>query len=127
MEAKKIFIISLNQISADFWKEHINYKKSKVWHWTSPENGINNITTVWPDILIIDAYWSDPTYDHYVEKILRIKHNIKVFCFTPIPKSLAKKIFIDTRLHVSRLDQESLDLINNVISPEDFIEFKKSA
>lgn len=127
MNPKKIFIISMNQLSADFWKEHIDFKKSKVWYWNTPENGINNITTVWPDAIILDTYWAESLHHNYLSKILKLKHNIKVFCFTPVPKSLSKTVIIDERLHVSRLDQESLDMINEIINLENKIEYKKSA
>jgi len=54
---KKIFIISFNQISTEFWKERINLDYANYWHWKSPEEALNNLTTIWPDIIIVDGYW----------------------------------------------------------------------
>jgi hypothetical protein len=126
MKQTKIFIISLNSLTTDFWKQHLSLDKTIYWHWTTPEHGVNNYTTVWPDIIVLDAYWAKEAYTPYLNKLLKVKSNTKIFCLTP--KSENKIKLIHPNLHVSRLDDEFLNKINEIIHEKVIInQLKQSA
>jgi len=116
-ETKKIFIISFNQLSTDFWKEHLSIDNSNYWHWKSPEIAMQNITTVWPDLIIIDGYWSKIPFKAYVKEVLNIRSSIEVFCLAPNTASLFNQNYLHPRLHLSRFDQSILKKINQNINP----------
>lgn len=117
MQRKKVFIISLNQLTTDFWKELLDLNHARLWHWKTPEHGINNLTTVWPDVIIIDGYWAQDAYVSYLRKVLAFNSDTNIFCLTPLSKSSVESFFIDQRLHVSKLDKEVIELINEAIQP----------
>lgn len=117
MEKKKVFLISFNQLTTDFWKQHLNFENVDLLHWTNPEHGINNLSTVWPDVVIIDGYFAKKSYEPCLRKVLRLRSDQKIFCITPLPKAYKKTVFIDKRLSVSKLDEEVINEINAAINP----------
>jgi hypothetical protein len=117
MKKKKVFLISFNQLTTDFWKQHLNFENSELFHWTNPEHGINNLNTIWPDVIIIDGYFSKESYETCLRKVIGLKSNLKIFCLTPLPIASDKKVFIDKRLSVSKLDAKMIDAINEAIKP----------
>ena len=117
MKKKKVFLISFNQLTTCFWKQHINFDNAELFHWKTPENGVNNLNTVWPDIIIVDGYFSKKSYDDCLRKVIGLKSDQKIFCLTPHPKAYDKTVFIDERLMVSKLDEEVINKINAAINP----------
>lgn len=117
MKKKKVFLISFNQLTTGFWKQHINFDNAQLFHWRTPEHGINNLTTVWPDIIIVDGYFSKKSYDDCLRKVIGLKSDLIIFCLTPLPKAYDKTVFIDERLLVSKLDEEVINQINAAINP----------
>jgi hypothetical protein len=128
MKKKKVFLISFNQLTTDFWKHHLNFENAHLTHWKNPEQGIDNLTTVWPDVIIIDGYFAKRSYEDCLIKALKLKSNQKIFCLTPLPKAHRKIVFIDERLSISKLDEEVIKAINDAIRPsQDNLEIKKTA
>ncbi len=119
MEKKKIFIISYNNLPIDFWKAHLNFENAQVWHWQNSEQAISNLTTVWPDIIIVDGYWAKKSFQPCIESILSKKMKIKLFCFIPLDKSNTKLIHIDQRMTVSNFNSDVLEKINELIKSND--------
>jgi hypothetical protein len=117
MKKKKVFLISFNQLTTDFWKQHFNFENAQLFHWRIPEHGINNLNTVWPDVIIIDGYFSSKSYETFLRKVLSLKSDQKIFCLTHLPKAYNKTEFIDERLVVSKLDEEVINTINAAINP----------
>ena len=117
MKKKKVFIISFNKLDTNFWRQYLNFENSCLYHWSNPEQALNNLDTIWPDVIIIDAYFTQKPYEFSLLKSIRLKSNIKIFCLTPLPKALNKTVFIDERLFVSKLDNEVIEKINNAIKP----------
>lgn len=125
---KKIFIISFNGLTTNFWKQHLNLENVQLWHWSAPEHAFNNLTTVWPDVIIIDGYWSHTCYETYLNKVLKIRSKAKIFCTTPQSNLSSPTIFIDQRLKISRFDENFIETVNQIIQPEkSIIEFKQTA
>jgi hypothetical protein len=122
MKPKKIFIISLNNLSLEFWKNTFNFGNSSIWHWKNAQHGINNLTTIWPDLIIIDGYWAKENKMACLRKVLSIVSSAKIFFLTPLPKGPHGTVILDSRLFVSKLDNEVIDEINyrisNRIAPE---------
>lgn len=127
MEKKKVFIISFNQLTIDFWKQHFNFKNAELFHWVNPEDGINNLKTIWPDVVVVDGYFSKEPYTPYLKKILKLKSNQKIFCLTPLPKASDKIVFIDERLSISKLDQKIIEEINTAINSVEKNQLKQTA
>ena len=128
MEKKKVFIISFNQLTTDFWKHHLNLENAQLWHWKNSELAINNFKTVWPDVIIVDGYFAKQSYSSCLQNILKLRSNQKIFCLTPLSKVIDNKVLIDERLSVSKLDQEVVNQINSAInSNQEIIQFKKIA
>jgi len=128
MKKKKVFLISFNRLTTDFWKQHLNFENVQLTHWTNPEQAIDNLSTIWPDVVIIDGYFAKRSYDDCLKKALKLKSNQKIFCLTPLPKAHRKVVFIDERLSISKLDEEVISAINEAISPSpDDKEIKKTA
>jgi len=116
MQVKKVFIISFNQLTTDFWKQHLDLEGAKLWHWKSPENAINNLTTVWPDVIIIDGYWAKTTCNPCLDQVLKFKSKTKVFCLMPDSKELDRPISIHQKFYLSRFDEKALSAINESIN-----------
>ena len=117
MKKKKIFIISYNNLPIDFWKAHLNYKNAKLWLWKSPEHALNNLSTVFPDIVIIDGYWAKESITSCLNKVLEKKFISKIFCLSPKIEFDAKLIYIDQRLSMSNFNNDVLKKINELIKP----------
>lgn len=117
MKKKKVFLISFNQLTTEFWRYHLNFDNVHLFHWSKPEHGLNNLRTIWPDIIIVDGYFSKDSYENYLKKIISLKSNIKTFCLTPKPKAYDKTVFIHENLFISKLDEEVINKINNAIQP----------
>ncbi len=117
MKKKKVFLISFNQLTTEFWRQHLNFDNVQLFHWSKPEHGLNNLTTVWPDIIIVDGYFSKDSYENCLKKIISLKSNIKTFCLTPKPKAHDKTVFIHESLFISKLDEEVINKLNNVMMP----------
>jgi hypothetical protein len=122
-----VFIISFNQLTIDFWEQHLNLKNIQLFHWINPEDGINNLSTVWPDVVIIDGYFSKTTYEPCLRKVLKLKFNQKIFCLTPIPRPIDTPVFIDERLVISKLDEKVINAINRAINSTEKVQLKQSA
>ena len=118
MKKKKVFLISFNQLTTDFWRQHLDLDTAQLWHWKTPDHAINNLTTVWPDVIIIDGYFAKESYEVCLRQVLRIKSNQKIFCLTPLPKAHNKTVFINERLFISRLDEEVINEINSTLNPK---------
>ncbi len=127
MKKKKVFLISFNQLTTDFWKQHLNFENAQLRHWTNPEHGINNISTVWPDVIIIDSYFASESYKDALRRILKLNTNHKIFCLSPLPKAHDKTVFIDKRLSISKLDEEVLSQINAAMKPAETNQLKQTA
>jgi len=117
MKKKKVFLISFNRLTTDFWKQHLNFENANLSHWTHPEHGINNLCTIWPDVIIIDGYFAKESYEACLRKVIGLKSNSKIFCLTPLPKAFDKTVFIHEGLFISKLDDEVISKINNAIKP----------
>jgi hypothetical protein len=117
MKKKKVFLISFNKLTTDFWKQHLNFENAELYHWNSPELGIVNLSTLWPDVIIIDGYFSNKSYENCLRMVLKLKSDQKIFCLTPLPKAHDKTVFIDERLSVSKLDEEVIGNINKAMNP----------
>lgn len=125
MQVSKVFIISFNQLTTDFWKQHLYLENAELWHWKSPEDAINNLTTVWPDVIIIDSYWAKIAHNPCLDQVLKFKGKTKIFCLTP---DLNNPVLIDKRLCISRFDEEVLNTINQLIDQsQNNIELKQIA
>lgn len=128
MKKKKVFLISFNQLTTDFWKQHLNFENVSLSHWVNPVHAINNLTTVWPDVIIIDGYFAKESYEDCLRQVLRLKSNQKIFCLTPLTKASNKIVFIDERLSISKLDNEIINEINAAINPiKELIQLKLTA
>jgi orotidine-5'-phosphate decarboxylase len=130
MKKKKVFLISFNQLTPNFWEQHLKLENTKLFHWKTPEHAINNLTTVWPDIIIIDGYFAKESYKACLREVLRLKSNQKIFCLTPLSKTKArgKTVFMDERLCVSKLDEKVINEINAAINPiQEIIQLKQIA
>ena len=110
MKTKKVFIISYNNLTTDFWKQHLELDKTTFWHWNNPKLGEDNFTTVWPDIVIVDGYWAKEPFTPCLVKLLKIKSNTKFFCITNQSDHKIKSIH--SNLYISRLDNDLLNEIN---------------
>jgi len=117
MKKKKVFLISFNKLTIDFWKHHLNFENVCFLHWKNPYHGINNLSVIWPDIVIIDGYFSNESYDDCLAEVLKLKCKQKIFCLTPLPKAYDKTVYMDERLSVSKLDEEVLNQINEELNP----------
>ncbi|MFT5250249.1 MAG: response regulator of citrate/malate metabolism [Flavobacteriales bacterium] len=118
MENKKnVFIISFNQLSTDFWEEHLNFNHADFFHWKTPEHALNNISTVCPDIIIVDCYWAKEPHGIYLSNVLKKNTNAKIFYITPEAELDSNFRSIDKRLLVSRFTVDVLKKINNLIKP----------
>ncbi len=117
MKKKKVFLISFNQLTTEFWRQHLGFDNVQLFHWSKPEHGLNNLTTVWPDIIIIDGYFSKRSYEDCLRKVIGLKSALRIFCLTPLPKAYNKTVFIDERLFVSKLDEDVINRINTAINP----------
>jgi len=117
MKKKKVFLISFNQLTTDFWKQHLNFENAQLMHWKDPEQGIDNLDTIWPDVVIVDGYFAKESYRACLRKVLKLKSIKKIFCLTPLPKAYDKAAFIDERLSISKLDKEVIQEINTEIKP----------
>jgi DNA-binding response OmpR family regulator len=117
MKTKKVFLISFNRLTADFWKQHLNFENAQLFHWTSPPHGINKLNTVCPDVIIIDTYFSKKSYHTCLSEVLKLAANQKIFCLTPLNKGHDKIVFIDERLAVSKLDDKVIQQMNQAINP----------
>jgi len=115
MKQKKVFIISLNNLTTAFWKNTLNLEDVSLWHWKISSNGINNLTTIWPDVIIIDSYWAKECHLPCLRKVLSIISSAKIYCLTPLPKGDSNSVLLDSRLFVSKLDNEIIKDINNTI------------
>jgi len=118
MENKKIFIISFNQLGTDFWKEHLSLNNIDLWHWQTPQQGVDNVTTVWPDIIIIDGYWAKESFKPYLETILKLNINTKLYCLTPKAGCRTQLIPFDKRLTFSKFSSSFINEVNNIIAPK---------
>lgn len=127
MRNKKIFIVSFNVLSIDFWKEYINFDNTELWHWKSAELVIDNLLTVWPDMVIVDGYFSTEYYKPCVDKISRLKECEKLYCITPKDHSNEDILTLDKKVVFSRLDSDVLEEINNNIQGDVFIPMNKTA
>jgi hypothetical protein len=117
MKKKKVFLISFNKLTTDFWKQHLDFENAQLWHWNTPVNGMNNLTSIWPDVVIIDGYFSNGAYLASLREMLNLKSKQKIFCLTPLPKAHDKIIYADERLTISKLDKEVITEINCEINP----------
>lgn len=116
MKKKIVSLISYNNLSTEFWEQHINFQNSNLKHWSNHEHGIRNLCTVWPDVVIIDGYFSKESFELGLKKVLSLKSKAIIFCLTPFPKAYNKTVFVDERLFVSKLDKEIIDKINSVLN-----------
>ena len=117
MKKKKVYLISFNKLTTEFWKQHLNFENVQLFHWKKPQQGIDNLTTVWPDVIIVDGYFSIDSYENCLKRIIGLRFKTKIFCLTPKPKLHDKTIFIDDRLIISKLDEKVIAKINKVMSP----------
>ena len=127
MRNKKIFIVSFNELSIDFWKEYINFDNTELWHWKSPELAIDNLSTVWPDMVIVDGYFSTEDYLPFVDKINKANICSDLYCLTPRVHINENIISIDRKLIFSRFDSNILKEINENLIGEVEILIEKTA
>jgi len=117
MEKKNIFIISYNNLPIDFWNAHLDYENARLWLWKSSEHAINNLSKVFPEIVVIDGYWAKESISPCLIQVLNKKFIPKIFCISPKIESDSKLISIDRRLNISNFNNEVIKKINKLIKP----------
>ena len=123
MKKTKVFLISFNQLTTDFWKQHLNFENSNLRHWKNPVNGINNLSTDWPDVIIVDGYFAQESYENCLKKAIGLKSKSKIFCLTPLPKAHDKTVLIHESLFISKLDEEVINKINEAVKGHSQVKF----
>ena len=116
MEPKKVFIVSYNSLTTDYWKQMLNLKDASLWHWKEPEHGVNNLSTVWPDVIIIDGYWASQSYEACLKHALRLKSKVKIFCLDPNGALKEWADLKDDRLVISKLNDHLIASMNQSIN-----------
>ncbi len=118
MKKKKVFIISYNNLPIEFWNEHLNFDSCVVWLWSNDtDQAINNISSVLPDVVIVDGYWAKKSILKNVRYLISKKYISNIFYITPKRESILRMLFLDQRLHVSRFTNDVLDDINSCLNP----------
>ncbi|PCI93260.1 MAG: hypothetical protein COB15_16730 [Flavobacteriales bacterium] len=121
MNKKRVFIISYNKLPIEFWNEHLNFDNSAVWFWSNnPDQAINNLSTVLPEIVIIDAYWAKQPFVTSLRGVLSKNYISNIFCITPKRQSDSKLRFLDKRLKISRFTSEVITEINTLLNPPQY-------
>ncbi len=115
MKPIKVFIISLNELPTSYWHNTLQLSDVDLWHWKCKNNALNNISTIWPDIILVDAYFSKKGHLDCLKKVLEINCSAEIFCLTPLPKNFIGPTIYDPRLVVSKLDLEVIEQINKSI------------
>ena len=115
MKSRKVFVLSFNQLSTDFWKFHLKLNHAQLWHSNNPEEGLAQISTVSPDVILVDGYWAKEAYDSHLNTILAKNSNADIFCLTPDEEN-EKLRAINGRFSVSRLSTDLLSNINALIN-----------
>ncbi len=116
MKIKKVFIISFNCYTKEFWKQVLNLNQVDLYHWKDYHNGINNFTTVWPDIIIIEGGYPTKSITLCVESALKLKCNSKVFWIDPT-SSVDSEVESNKRLVVAPLSSDLVNQINRNLHP----------
>ncbi len=85
MKTKKVFIISFNKFTREFWNQVLNTKNVNLYHWKNYQNGLDNLSTVWPDVVIVEGGFPTKSTKFCVESALKLKCDSKIFWINPIP------------------------------------------
>lgn len=115
MKTKKVFVISFNKYTKEFWNQVLDTKNVDLYHWKDYHNGLNNLTTVWPDVVIIEGGLPTKSTSFCVESALQLKCNSKIFWINPVVDGQN----LDTqseRLVVSPLTSELVYQINESLN-----------
>lgn len=116
MKTKKVFIISFNCYSKEFWKQVLDLNQVDLYHWKDYHNGINNLTTVWPDVIIIEGGLPTKSTQFCVDSALNVKCDSKVFWIDPT--SIAESASdANDRLVVAPLSSDLVYKINRNLQP----------
>lgn len=114
MQLKKVFVLSYNQLSTDFWNLHLKLNNAQLWHYKNETEGLNKLSALAPDIILIDGYWAKQSYDKAISEIISLNLNADIFCITPDEDNKNLKS-INGRFEVSRLSTDMLMRINSLI------------
>lgn len=113
MKTKKIFVFSFNQFGRKFWKQLFVNQEVQVYHWIDPQQGLNNLSTVWPDLIIIEGEHLNNLALKCAHYALRLKSNSKVIFIHSELNDLGLKG--QERLIVSPLTRNLLHQINSCL------------
>ena len=119
MKKKRILIISFNHLPTSFWKEHLDLSEAEVWHFHSTEMAINNLTTIWPDAIIVDGYFAKEPYEFCLKSILKKNIPTRIYRITPKEQLQRKYLSINKRLVYSKLSSNILEELNSFINSID--------
>jgi len=115
MKKKRIFIISFNHLPIDFWKEHIDLSMTEFWHFSSAKVALDNLTTMWPDIIIVDGYFAKTSYEFCLKNIVRRNVASKIYCVTPQENLRIEYFSIKNSIIYSKLTNQLVLEINDFI------------
>jgi hypothetical protein len=88
-----------------------------LFHWQDPIIGFKNISIVWPDVIIVDGYFSKKFSEDYFLRVVGIKTKALIFCLTPSISLLEDSNYINSRIVVSKFHDRLIKDINNAVKP----------
>jgi len=115
MKKKRIFIISFNHLPIEFWKEHLDLSMTEFWHFSSAKVALDNLTTMWPDIVIVDGYFAKTSYEICLNDVARKSVASKIYCVTPKENLREKNFLINKSVIYSKLTSRLVEEINGFI------------
>jgi len=83
----KLFIISKNNLTSQFWLSHLDPNNIEIHAWNNPKIAIANLTKYKPEAIVLDDYFNTGFDDHWMERVVsqfRAAGFIKrIFCVSP--------------------------------------------
>lgn len=82
MKRKKVFVISINGRSKGHWIDLLSLEKACAFFWTDYQMALTNLTTVWPDVIIIEGDTENEVYQYCIDYALKVKCGSPIFAIT---------------------------------------------
>ena len=96
-----IIIISLNNLSREFWDFHIKDSNTTIWQWKTGSPPADMVQLLAPSAIVLDDYFTDTDEDvsnGFIPKILNVKMETPFYYVSPkfsSPENIEKYKTID--------------------------------
>lgn len=112
----KLYIISQNNVSINFWKLYINKKTTSIFKFRSLELLINSLKTNEPSVLVIDEYFTRENYPWIMtilNQVFKDNYQHKTYLLSPKFTELNSPYLINNSVRKYPFNSDFITALNH--------------